>query len=625
MANSLYIESIRATLGLNQSGDQYWSVQDDDEKENLYLIHYDTTKIATLKNSGIDPLTQSRIMGLRGVIIFLPKGKDGNYLSIGTIVSRGFSYTPTCTVSELFDETADVLELADNNGARHVLNFASDQKLRFTTSFDGCVLRVSKWNNKIIMTTAKKINISKSFWGPSDKFPEIYKSLNGPDPMTLFSKDKIYSNITHLFMLVHPNLSIASRLNVGTGYIVYLGHRENNQPMGDEILSLPDNYETVSHFNLSQPNIHTMKYVDIDGNPCAPYHDPPTEETMGFVVTPTMMTEKQRNIANIIMTVGDSSYSVEDFKDIDQRLTQGESLIVNYTDAHGYGRMIRVSPIAHNWRLAIMSGNFNRYNQFIIDYTYALKQPLDKDRPTPSSSNETDLLRVFDGTPDKVYTYEQLFPSVATPTKEELLQFKEEIATDFNVPASLPDYFTREFKNDTDSMTRNIVACFILAAPPNYVIDVIGFYPRFIADRAAMMSEFLNNFTKYKDIYNTADPRTWGLIDNQENNGPGEKLSQLKLPKTPEGKDAPQPFSKKEKDKYVLNQAGKRIVAIFNQALKYADEALAKGQVIKYPDGKPVARIDILKQNLIVLLDREKGISLYSIMTAVKKYIGERS
>lgn len=627
MANNTYIESLRSTLGLSPAADSYWKVQDQDEKEDLFLVHYVTEKIPSLRESDIDTLTRSRIMALRGVIIYLPKTSENTYQSIGTIVTRGFSYTPTCTVSQLFDEKSDTTELIDSTGTKHVLDFAKDSQLKFTTSFDGCVLRVSKWNDKIIMTTAKRLNIEKSFWGQSDYFPEIYKNLKGPDPMSLFS-DKPFSNVTHLFMLVHPDLAIASRLNVGRGYIVYLGHQYNNVALGDENLDLGDSYETEPHMDESKVKFYTIKAMNEAGQPCAPYRPPSTEKDLGLSVKPTFLTAKDLNVANIILTVGDSGYQMEDFNNVDQRLTQGESLIVSYTDQHGYGRMIRVSPIAHNWRLAIMNGNFNRYNEFVIDWTYALRLPLDNQHPHPTHPSGSHLGLVFNGAPDKVYTYDQLFPVLATPTRDELQRFQRDVATQipFVLPCTMPSYFTNEFDKGAspDILMRNIASCFILAAPPNHVIDSMSFYSRFISQREFMMNEFLQNFTKYKALYNNPkDPSKWGLVDREMYKATGEKLSVLTLPKTAEGKDAPQPFSKKEKGgTYALNLAGKRIMDIFTQAIKYADEAERTGRTTKDPKGLPLPRIDILRNNLITLLNREKGMSLYSIMIAVAKSKG---
>jgi hypothetical protein len=627
MATPTYIGSLRSTLGLSPDADEYWKVLDENEEENLYLVHYVTEKIASLQTSDIDTLTQSRILGLRGVIVYLSKNADGSYAEIGNIVTRGFSYTPTCTMSELFDEKAQSLELVDNNGGKHTLNFAKDSQLRFTTAFDGTVLRISKWNGKILTTTSKRLNISRSFWGSSNYFPQIYADLKGPNPEDLFDKTKAFSNISFLFMLVHPDLAIGSRVNVGKGYIAYLGYRYNNVKLNDQELKFNDDYELQP--NLSETiRFATTTTINTDGKPCAPYRPPTTDKDLGYILKPTSMTAKDLNIANLIMNVGDSSYSLEDMQQIDPRLTQGESIIMTYTDQFGYGRMIRISPIAHNWRLAVMGGIPNRYNRFVIYWSYALRQPLDNLYPNATYPNGTALSTVFNGSPEKVYSYDQLFPILATPTKEELERFQKDVATStpFVLPCTMPDYFTNAFTKDAppDVLMRNIAACFILAVPPNHVVETIGFYPKFLAQREFMINELVNNFQKYKALYNNnKDSSKWGLVDREIYKAAGEKLSFLTFPKTAEGKETPQPFSKKEKGGvYVLNLAGKRIVDVYSQAIKYADEAERTNRWPKDDKGMPLPRLTVLKNNLVILLNKERGMSLYSMLIAVAKSKG---
>ena len=619
MANNNLIASLRTTLGINSDADKYWHIIDQDDDKELYSIHYYSELIPELIKSDIDTLSKSRIFELRGIIVYLPVNNNGSYPTNGTIVTRGFGYTPTCTVDRPLKIVDNQLSLVDNQGGQHIIDMKDNSETKAVTGYDGCVLRLSKFNDEVLLTTGRRIDVSKSFWGDSDFFPVIYEKLGGPIPKTLFS-DKPHSNITHLFMLVHPSLSVGSRLNIGDGYLVYLGNQYNNHSLTNNPISLPDDFETEPF--LKNIDIYNIGIIGSDGKKHAPYREPSKKDEKTMIISPTYLDASDVDVWNTILMSGASPYSPSDFLDVDPRLTQGETLICTYTSVSGHKRMIRISPVASNWRVAIMDNNPNRYNQFVRDYTYTLSQKLEV---VPTDSGD-DWSKIFNGISKKIYTYDQLFPLVATPTLEELKRLKTELleATTFELPCTMPDYFTSKSLDDQDLKLRNIASCFILATPPSHIIDSIGFYENFITQRNLVISELVDNFLKYKAIPNKTgviDRVNWGLIDNEVNDSKGEKLSQLKLPKNDDGKDAIQIFSKKTKDgSYKLNLAGIRLVNIFTEAVKHATKVQPKTK-----DGHPKSLLAVCRNNINNLLIREHGESLYSIMTAVTKYIKYKS
>ena len=96
--------------------------------------------------------------------------------------------------------------------------------VRFSYGFEGPVLRIYKNGGKIYCSTNRRLDCSKSRWGTKKTFLEMFKELGGDKILeTAFDANKAYSSHFLTFIVVHPDMLLCSKQNVGQGYLVFLG------------------------------------------------------------------------------------------------------------------------------------------------------------------------------------------------------------------------------------------------------------------------------------------------------------------------------------------------------------------------------------------------------------------
>ena len=61
--------------------------------------------------------------------------------------------------------------------------------------------------------------------GFSKTFEEMFTQLSGPKGDDLFDSNCQYSPYCHVFIMVYPDLLVASKDSVDDGYLVYLGYQ----------------------------------------------------------------------------------------------------------------------------------------------------------------------------------------------------------------------------------------------------------------------------------------------------------------------------------------------------------------------------------------------------------------
>ncbi len=171
-----------------------WDVVDGNDK--FEMVHY--LDDVDLENSG------SRI--LKGIIV----DKEDN-----KVVVSSYPYTKTL----VFDE-------------ENLQEFANKQckNPKFYMGFEGTILRFAKWKGEFIVSTHKKIDGRKSSWAcNSDKFYNIYLQNGGVKVEDMFDNEYETSNYCHIFLVVHPDIMICSKLDT-KGFNVYLT-TVNNGPV----------------------------------------------------------------------------------------------------------------------------------------------------------------------------------------------------------------------------------------------------------------------------------------------------------------------------------------------------------------------------------------------------------
>jgi hypothetical protein len=193
------VKIVSEVLNLEVNGD--WTVDFNDDL-SLLSVQSDNTKSTTnTKNL--------KYMKNRGVII------DNNTKKV---IVPCYEEVPTFNAAGIFANN-NFMDLCDRSGEIHQLD---PTKTKFRYSFEGAVLRMYYHNSKVYLSTNRKLDCSKSRWGSKKTFNEMFVELGGSN-MKLFDETKKYSPFCHFFVIVHPDLLICTKQDVGTGYLVYLG------------------------------------------------------------------------------------------------------------------------------------------------------------------------------------------------------------------------------------------------------------------------------------------------------------------------------------------------------------------------------------------------------------------
>jgi len=182
----------------NLDSTENWSIFDQYEEEGLYLIH-----------STIEP----KVKGLpRGIVVDL---------EAKTVVCDSFGFTPTAPLDGLMTlPGSHDISIVDEYINRHIFSHGN---FSITPAYEGVIIRVFKHNNVVYFSTHKKLDCSRSKWGRSDRFLDMYKRLGGLSGETLFPEDVVTSPWCYNFLLVDAALLIATKQDIGVGFVVDLG------------------------------------------------------------------------------------------------------------------------------------------------------------------------------------------------------------------------------------------------------------------------------------------------------------------------------------------------------------------------------------------------------------------
>lgn len=276
----------------------------------LYLVHY----------TGSSSITHGF---LRGIIVDVPNQR---------IVCDSYGYTPTVSLSrDLVVAPTGNYELLDTDGRTHSV---SPNQVQFRVGYEGTILRLFKHNGKVYISTHRRIDASRSRWGGSAPFPQMYTELGGPKGEDLFPADVATSPFVYFFLLVHPNVLIATLENIQGGYIVFLGRRQMKPDPSDTRTEFGEKTEDEV-FNL-YPNLRRPKNLSLEeaNNHLQHGYYPPQEN-------PPLVN------------------GVED-----HRLRKGEFVMMYTLQSDGMVNLIKVQGIPYWWRTMIRDNNPNLTHRF---------------------------------------------------------------------------------------------------------------------------------------------------------------------------------------------------------------------------------------------------------------------
>ncbi|CAH6418516.1 Hypothetical protein POVN_LOCUS233 [uncultured virus] len=561
-------EFITKALGLpalSESGDKprskYWRIVDQDA--DVTLLHYEPDALPLImQDDEFTPAEKDALLALRGTIIDTVTGR---------VLCRSFGYTPTVTADTLRSE--GVMELKDQFGVPITIDMA---KAIFQPCYEGTILRFWKWKGKVYRSTHRRIDASKSHWGSSKPFPELFADLGGPDGESLFG-DEPNSNFVHVFLVSHPDLLMATKADVGDGWLLFL-----------RTLSIyPEALDKETEMSVSwQPKLTVFSLPD-DKSETLPI--PPPSEGTSPLYAPTQFggsydtkeaPGRGIKVANAILTAGYSGLSVEALTQVDWRVRPGEALICFHGEER---RMVKIESRSYNWRAEICGNNPNYLNRLYQLLNFALD-------PETKTENEHD--------------YKALFPYLATPTAEEFRTLGETLIR--NGPLYLPptDLTRVEEKllyapsnartgDSRDLRLRNITLCLVMAVPVHQqtavtgTASVPGYYERLVTTRDDLIARLSKNDAFYKKLIEATEPGK-RLVDNP-NFGKGG----------------------------TLKPAGNTLKRLFTAAHAYVSTRKAQGNVVTGKGTKMTKDHDVFLDNLRNLIKKERGPTLYSLTKAV--------
>lgn len=336
-----FYEELAATAGLANDGN--WSIYDEDPEAGLFLLH-----------SKIEP----KISGLpRGLVVDM----DHN-----VVVCDSFGFTPIVSLDTLktLPESGDIA-VVDEFINRHTFK---SEHYSITPAYEGVVVRAFKNNGVVYFSSHKKLDCSRSRWGSSDYFLDIYKNLGGPKPEELFPEDVKTSPWCYNFLLVDNELQYATKQRIGSGFVVDLGSKKM-WSYGEECPYEDYGSEHAKPFSIIAD---ISDIVQFEGK------DEP------FLVKPKRLSLEE---SNLFLKQGYDHSELEE-------LFSGEAVILySYDEDGSCTDSVRVQPGPYNRRCQIRGDNPNIRHRFYQLINDALRY-----------ENREDLLKKyssFESTPGK--------------------------------------------------------------------------------------------------------------------------------------------------------------------------------------------------------------------------------
>ena len=242
-------------------------------------------------------------------------------------VITGQGYVPGAVIDALELDDSQQVNIVDNFGRKHGFDLT---KTMITPMFEGTILNISKIDNKVYYSTGNTLHAENSFYNGSARYVDAYNKLGGPAEQLLFDPNVTDSPYTHVFILVLPELLSCTKLDVGSGFLVYVGANQNwDQHQAPSYVK----YETKPWFDFQSPLLS---------------HDIDELDDKPFIYAINNMTIEQ---ANKFLRFG--FMDPFDIKGYDQRLLPGEALILQDFTNPKQPKTIRIYSSSYAWRRSI--------------------------------------------------------------------------------------------------------------------------------------------------------------------------------------------------------------------------------------------------------------------------------
>lgn len=310
------------TLGLTINRSQ-WIITDAVPGKNLYNAHY--TEAADMAMFG----------KLRGVVV----DSERKF-----VVAKSFSFPFNAKSDQLTADAKGNLAVVDVNGNEH--KFVSGE-YSLHHGFEGVILRIFKHDGVVYTTSHRRLNVEKSHYGKSKRFIEMYNELGGPKPESLFDAGKKFSPYTYIFIVVHPDLLIGTKQDVGKGFLVLLSIETVFTPETAPA-AIGDDYEKIPKIPSSLPEtllplLSKQSVVDaIDAK------DVKTAVQSVYHPVPLTLDDANKHLK-------DGFFTGNKPETVDPRLSQGEFVIIYkyYPGTKNVMSLMRVESTGYSWRLSM--------------------------------------------------------------------------------------------------------------------------------------------------------------------------------------------------------------------------------------------------------------------------------
>jgi hypothetical protein len=460
-----------------------WDIYSDQPDKNLYLIHYN------------QEANMARFGELRGIVVDT---------RAQTKICQSFGYTPVVTDSQLKTSTDGNFHLIDTNQQEHIL---VPTQVTIKLGFEGTVIRVFKHDGVVYHSTHRRLKPTNSRWGDSIPFLDMYHQLNGPADDQLFNPTSAYSPYCHIFLMVHPTVLVATKQDVGSGYLVYLGARQ----------MWPTDYATCP-YKQTQANgdlFVSPEEFELDPRPNAGYIDPDLYEPKLVQELPAQITnpvtfypfDLDVTAANKHLHYG--FYDPFDDSTLDPRLGTGEFIILYITPqvqtpiaAAADGvinppstrvplisenlQLLKVQSKAYQWRSDMRDNNSNLRNRMfqLLNGSYIRTE-----------------------TPEGYHDYVSRFPLLTAYSPESIQQLVQEqpIIVWPQEKGEVP-------LTNANERYANIWRGFLVSVPLNRQVAVADLYQQVLTERDQVIT-WLQEIDQADDLNNEYLPdRAKGLI-----------------------------------------------------------------------------------------------------------------
>lgn len=350
----------------------------------------------------------------------------------GAVVSTSFPHAPRVVTPSIGSE----------NGNFTFGNFqVSEQHVRIKVGYEGTLLNVFKHGGTVYHSTRKRLDSSRSRWGNSKTFGQMFTELGGPTD--LFDPEKDYSPYCHSFIIVHPDVLVVSREDVGAGYLIYLGPKKMYSVIPERCPYPLDRVDC----ELRVPETHSRK------NPMN-----------SKVFSPEVLSLDE---ANKHLTFG-FYQAFEEADKMDSRLLPGEFVIVENTQT---GDMYRVESPSYFWRSELRNNNPNLLHRFyeLIDFSYLKGEQNQK--------------------------FFETFPILAPYAKESI---------ETNLPVIVwPQVeldFVATIPQSKETKMYNIWEAFLMVVPLHRQTEVLSYYENLVTRRAELVAWLIENSEKLSSL-----------------------------------------------------------------------------------------------------------------------------